>query len=209
MRNLRTIAHRIGSIFRLPNQVSSRGPSRFPLYDHTKCGRDAVNLRTYLFVPGVREYRLHRLPASPLPAARQLSRDGIAVFSMADLAGGEALFEELKANWSEAQASMAGDIEAWHKRQTSADEKKKDFMFPVDVPPSFSEPGWRLAVHPQILRHVNDYMHAHSRIYDLKYWINASDPKAAPKSSQLWHRDGDGTCLKLFIYLNDVGEQTG
>jgi hypothetical protein len=103
------------------------------------------------------------------------------------------------------------DIDQWLEqlRNPTDAEKVKDYLFRIVAPTSLRAACWRLAINPEILSVVNDYMHAYAKIQSMQYWINAPRPGHAPKASQLWHRDGDGTCIKLFVYIGDVGENSG
>ena len=113
----------------------------------------------------------------------------------------------MSAELSEEIDSHRDEIRAWSENPT--DSKKKPYLFKIEAQPSLSRPCWKTALHPEILALVNGYMHAHSTIQDMQYWINAARPGAEPEASQLWHRDGDGTCIKLFVYLSDVTDRSG
>jgi hypothetical protein len=86
----------------------------------------------------------------------------------------------------------------------------KDFLeklMPSDV--DLGSPYAALALQPRVLALANAYIGMRSYLRALDVWRNK--PTAAPpKLSQLWHRDYDDyVCLKLFLYLSDVGPQSG
>ena len=74
-----------------------------------------------------------------------------------------------------------------------------------------SLPCWQLATHPDILSVVNAYLSSYCRIYFAEYWLSIPLPDRiqGPLPAQLWHRDGYGTVVKLFLYLNDVDIENG
>jgi len=66
-----------------------------------------------------------------------------------------------------------------------------------------------LALEPQVVALANAYLGMRSYLRALDVWLNVptDDP---PKLSQLWHRDYDDEInLKYFVYLTDVGEESG
>ena len=75
----------------------------------------------------------------------------------------------------------------------------------------FDNPFVRLMIHHKFLDIVNSYMNSCSKLiyFDLAKTsqITLGD---APKASQRWHRDpGFKKQIKIFIYLNDVNDNTG
>lgn len=58
---------------------------------------------------------------------------------------------------------------------------------------------------------AEDYLETVPKITNIDYWINFPvEQGAGARSSQKWHRDyEDQRVLKLFVYLSDVGDETG
>jgi hypothetical protein len=193
-----------------PKRIGAYGRSRFFFYDHTESGSKAVKPISWLFDKGIRDYLWSR-PLSSCALIDQvgaaLEKDGVTTVSVDHLEGGLDLLDALSAEMNAESLRLSNDIERW-KNNEQKDANEKPFLFEINTTP-LSRAAWSMALHPQILAIVNRYIHAHSRIWDLQYWINAPRQSCAPTASQLWHRDGDGTCIKVFVYLSDVKIDSG
>ena len=64
------------------------------------------------------------------------------------------------------------------------------------------------SISDQLIAIASSYFGLLPKIYYRKFWINCPSNKP-PSQSQLWHRDGDGSVLKVFVYLEDVTEENG
>ena len=70
-------------------------------------------------------------------------------------------------------------------------------------------PFIQIALQPRLLSLVNGYMGMWSYLQSVQVWLNFPTLGDA-RETQLWHRDDDDLMnVKVFIYLNDVDEQTG
>ena len=75
----------------------------------------------------------------------------------------------------------------------------------------FDNPFIKLLLNSRVLDVVNSYMKSCSKLiyFDLAE-TNLMDSGELPTASQRWHRDsGMKRLIKIFIYLNDVDEETG
>jgi hypothetical protein len=74
---------------------------------------------------------------------------------------------------------------------------------------TLDSPHVALALEPQVVALANAYLGMRSYLRALDVWRNVPTPDP-PKLSQLWHRDYDDAInLKLFVYLTDVGLESG
>lgn len=66
------------------------------------------------------------------------------------------------------------------------------------------------ALHPCILDLANSYLGLWSKLEYVDLWHTPASDAPSRVSSQRWHRDfNDRLLLKAFVYLNDVGENSG
>ncbi len=131
---------------------------------------------------------------------RDLQREGIATTTLKELFPEEDKLSVLQ-EFTEKQA---------RKRQ-SVNHKKK---FLVDYFEEIAElkmhnPFLQTALSPQILDVANSYMEMYSTL--VFFTLQKTLPSALPlRNSQNWHRDPqEKRIVKVFIYLNDVGEDAG
>lgn len=130
-----------------------------------------------------------------------LKEKGIAVSSLEELFPGQNLLAELRKHADsligQAKQREKGKtylIDLWQKTKT------------VDL----ANPFVKVALSPKVVGIANGYMGMLSKFF--MYNLNLVIPVggANPISSQRWHRDPEDKKLcKIFIYLNDVDEETG
>jgi hypothetical protein len=108
------------------------------------------------------------------------------------------------------RATLDALVEKATHPETIASSQAKDFLqklMPTDL--TLDSPYVRLALEPRIVALANAYLGMHSYLRALDVWRNLPTDEP-PKLSQLWHRDYDDVInLKLFVYLSDVGLQSG
>lgn len=79
----------------------------------------------------------------------------------------------------------------------------------VTSPFEAKSPFVQLAIQPQLLSLVNQYLGMRGYLRWIDVWYDYPTPDAA-SDTQLWHRDFDDLLnVKVFIYLNDVGKESG
>jgi hypothetical protein len=130
-----------------------------------------------------------------------LKRDGIAVVHIDELFPSRDLLAELQ-TYTEKLSNSAGP------------KTRKTFLkYLWDAYPVFDwqNPFLKLALEKNILDVVNSYLDMFSKFY--YFTLNITMPvgrDAKAVQSQVWHCDPeDKKMCKIFIYLNDVGEDTG
>lgn len=98
------------------------------------------------------------------------------------------------------------------QEQGSNSELSKDYMIhliPLRAPIEADSPFLKLALDPKLLEIVSSYFGMWPKLHQVGAWLNFPTPQEA-HHSQLWHRDEeDHKFLKMFIYLEDVGEKNG
>jgi len=127
---------------------------------------------------------------------RELKERGIAVREFGDVFRDGAAFELLR--------------ELAHAAEGATRSDNKDFLerlMPTKL--SLDSPYLALALEPQVVALANAYLGMRSYLRAVDVWRNVPTPDP-PKLSQLWHRDYDDAInLKLFVYLTDVGPDSG
>jgi hypothetical protein len=94
----------------------------------------------------------------------------------------------------------------------SATAGKKDFLinlvrYDKGVPPD--DPLLKVALDERLLEIVASYFGLWPTLHAMAAWLNYPTDEP-PAVSQLWHRDPeDLQIIKVFIYLSDVGDQSG
>lgn len=155
------------------------------------------------------------LAAAEAKIARALRRDGIAIAHANDLFPA-AIFRELGA-WTNARRSLpkvAAQIQA-HREGRGGELPGKKGRFLVDLwggrhELDFSHPFIRFSLSNPVLGVVNAYLGMVSKFRE--FFLEVTVPLGAgqPFASQRWHQDPDDRKLiKVFLYLNDVGESAG
>lgn len=131
-----------------------------------------------------------------------LKRNGIAFICLEDLFPGQSMLPKLQ----EYTQSLYGQA----RQRTKA---KGYLMDLLDKRPvlDFKNPFVSLMANPGILNIVNGYMEMWSKFFFMNLNITTPMPAGSEAvSSQLWHRDPeDRKMCKIFIYLNDVDENSG
>jgi hypothetical protein len=202
------------SFFSRPNRIPQDGPSKFFFYDHTAFGKNSINLISSIVEPGIRSHL--SLPISAVNEKEanlilsDLQRNGIATFPLSQIADGDKILADLSAEWDALEVKNKNKIDETKKKTVAKDQKgEKPYIYSMSARRSIGAPHWRLALHPDILYLVNSYMSAYSKIFGMQYILNFPMRDKTAIRSQIWHRDGDGTVLKLFVYLNDVSGGNG
>ena len=92
------------------------------------------------------------------------------------------------------------------------DSQGKDYLIhllPEEMAHDENSPFLRFALDPKLLQIVSTYFGLVPQIHHIGSWLNFPTPEEA-KMSQLWHRDPeDLKLLKVFVYLEPVGEKNG
>lgn len=194
------------------------GITRYYFYNHTKSGRDAINLFSRFADPGIRKHL--QQPLSIRNQAIQdifkdLKKNGISLFHINTIANGGKILRSVYREIEDRQTLEHERIAKWQDSYTdrlaSVAVAKRSFRYDFKLEPNLSLPCWQLATHPDILSIVNAYLSSYCRIYFAEYWLSIPlpDQVPGPLPSQQWHRDGYGTVVKLFLYLNDVDIENG
>ena len=93
-----------------------------------------------------------------------------------------------------------------------ASDYKKSYLvhlLPWDHEHPIDSPLMRLALDPKLLETISLYLGLWPRLHAIGAWLNFPMEGEATEA-QLWHRDPeDLRLIKVFIYLNDVGEESG
>ncbi len=135
---------------------------------------------------------------------RTLHQDGIAISSLEELFPKENLLAQLQAIVKE-------------QEDGSNTGRKKEFLNYVwgekNVSIDLTSPFFQIPLHPTILGVANEYLGVFSKfVFSSLNITNPVEEGAETKGSQRWHRDpssGDIRICKMFIYLNDVDEDSG
>lgn len=130
-----------------------------------------------------------------------LKKNGIATCSLLELFPKDNLFERLRSYTN----SLAGYTERRIYGKT----------FLADLWPSypvldFKNPFVRFILDRKVLNIVNAYMGMCSKFFMFTLSVAVPVGQTAPQGSQNWHRDPEDRKLcKVFLYLNDVDENSG
>lgn len=176
------------------------------------------NLVYYLWryvANGVRTCRAAIAPSSYTDAcevARTLARDGIAVGPSDRFLTDESrrLLDEATSQLRDVSRSEA--VQSIINGTADDASRQKDFLIHLasfdDGLPADST-LLKLALDPKLLEIVSGYLGLWPCLHSVGAWLNY--PTAEPAAlSQLWHRDPEDLKLvKAFIYISDVGEQSG
>ena len=110
------------------------------------------------------------------------------------------------------KTSESGRVRAVVEGAASSTSSKKDFLvnlvkYDKGVPPD--DPLLKVALDQRLLEIVSAYFGLWPTLHAMASWLNYPTDEP-PSVSQLWHRDPeDLQIIKVFIYLSDVGEQSG
>lgn len=203
---LKRIIKKIKTVW--PNLVYlKRGKSVKPLYSFL---RPYYIFRHYLpfwrNVLNRKGKKLYQNAKSPMDALQQrlvgdLRKDGIAVTHLDDLFPGQNVLQKLQ---TYSQSLMAGGQKREKGKIYITDLMEK--MSTVDL----GNPFIQLALSPKVVAIANGYMGMYSKFFMQSLILVEPVGDAAPISSQRWHRDPEDKAIcKVFVYLNDVDEETG
>lgn len=150
------------------------------------------------------------LPPEGARVLADLRRDGLARTSVDALGFRAGIWEELQSAIAAEESRQAAQIE--EARQAPEREGHKSYLIellgrsPVLDPESVFV---RIALDPAVLDIATSYFGMYVRLWQFNVWHNVPT-RAAPRNSQLWHRDPeDRQILRIFIYLDDVGPGSG
>ena len=127
--------------------------------------------------------------------------DGVAVSHLDDLFPGQNLLPLLQ-TYTQERAVLA-----------EVKSGKQFLRYLWDSVPEFDidNPFLKIALDKKVFDIINSYLEVWSKFYF--FTLNITDPVALgtkPMQSQRWHRDSEDKRIpKMFIYLNDVDEETG
>ena len=206
------------SFFFPPARISQVGASRFYFYNHAASGRESINRLSLMTEPAIRNHAKLPIRCDNKLADKilnQLCQDGVAIFPIDQISDGSKIFERLNSEWATNENMVKDQVREWRRslseESDSANAKygAKEYIFSFAPRASYGSPHWQLALHPDVLYIINSYMYAYAKIYHIDYLLNIPTQDLAAKKSQVWHRDGDGTVLKLFVYLSDVSAKHG
>lgn len=150
------------------------------------------------------------LPPEGARVLADLRRDGLARTSVDALGFRAGIWEELQSAVAAEESRQAAQIE--EARRAPEREGHKSYLIellgrsPVLDPESVFV---RMALDPAVLDIATSYFGMYVRLWQFNVWHNVPT-RAAPRNSQLWHRDPeDRQILRIFIYLDDVGPGSG
>jgi hypothetical protein len=143
--------------------------------------------------------------------AHRLAKDGIV------MAPSEQFLSASGQRWLAAAAaeivntSKSTETEALISDVDGTERKKKFLVHLVSYPSGIpaDDPLMGVALDPKLLEIVASYLGMWPSLYSIGAWLNF--PTDAPAElSQVWHRDPEDLKLvKAFIYLSDVGDESG
>lgn len=129
-----------------------------------------------------------------------LKRDGIATTSLRELFTDRDLLSELQA--------FAESLE-----ENAATRTKKQFLqsyWDVKINVDLANPFLKLALNDKLVDLANAYMEMWTKLNYITLMKTVVMPESGPVQSQRWHRDPEEKRqCKVFVYLNDVDEDTG
>ncbi len=129
-----------------------------------------------------------------------VSSDGIAITHLDELFPNENMLEKLQAY----EQSLRSDLKQ--------NNRKPYVHYYWDLTPEldFNNPFLNVAIDERVLGIANAYTELYTRLIYFRLEQTRPVGDAAPSYSQNWHRDpNEGRYLKMFIYLNDVDENSG
>jgi hypothetical protein len=142
--------------------------------------------------------------------AQKLTQDGIVFGPSENFLTTEGVGALAETADSILEISRSGKVQATIAK--GASDYKKSYLvnlLPRDHEHSLDSPLVRLALDPKLLETVSLYLGLWPRLHAIGAWLNFPTEGDATEA-QLWHRDPeDLRLIKVFIYLNDVGEESG
>lgn len=136
----------------------------------------------------------------------KLNTDGIAWISATDLAGkNQQLLTDLEVDYNqwisenEHQEHQSGGKDYEHKKHPK-----------LNTLLAGNNPLLQLALSDEVLSIAKSYFNDNLKLFLANYWHTVISAKKTREASQNWHRDPeDKRILKIFLYLNDIGEENG
>ena len=143
---------------------------------------------------------------------RELREQGIVTGTTARFLTDAGLAALREASRTILKTSESDRVRAVVEGAASSTSSKKDFLvnlvkYDKGVPPD--DPLLQVALDQRLLEIVASYFGLWPTLHSVAAWLNYPTDEP-PAVSQLWHRDPeDLQIIKVFIYLSDVGEQSG
>jgi hypothetical protein len=142
--------------------------------------------------------------------AEQLVKNGIAFGPSQNFLTDEGVRALAETAESILEISRSDQVQNTIAKGTS--DYKKSYLvnlLPWDHEHDVDGPVMRLALDPKLLETVSLYLGLWPRLHAIGAWLNFPTEGDATEA-QLWHRDPeDVRLIKVFIYLNDVGDESG
>lgn len=155
-----------------------------------------------------------RIGSESSRVAADLDRDGVAVTSIEALLGSDECLDELRAAVEQREELDAGIIERARAAALQPGRVgEKTYIHHLLGDPAPADPSSiyaRLALNSQVRGVANAYYGMRTQVRGYNVLRNFA-AEAAPRESQLWHRDEreDHLILKVFVYLSEVDEGAG
>ncbi len=131
----------------------------------------------------------------------ELKKNGIASCTLPELFPNSNLLEELRAYTH----VLAGSVARRQQGKTFLAD-----LWPKRPVLDFKNPFLGFILNAKVLDVVNAYMGMYSKFFMSTLSVALPVGQAAPQGSQNWHRDPEDRKLcKVFLYLNDVDENSG
>ena len=152
----------------------------------------------------VRRYRKHPSVLAPVPArvAGELAVAGVALTTVAEIVGDQAVFADLVGYTRQLRAAGVARPDAAKPYLTE--------LLGAEPELDPANPLLRFALHPQVRGVAERYAAMRLKVQDINIWVNEPGVGAA-QQSQRWHRDlpEDYDIVKCFVYLQDVPPGAG
>ena len=145
----------------------------------------------------------------------RLREDGYATLPLSDLIAETTVWSELESDAAQFVAETEGELareeaggESSLRRRAGKEFLVRKYAWGVQL--GLDDPWLRLGANPRLLDIANAYVGMWSKLEYVDVWYTPPAAVEARRSSQRWHRDfNDRHLLKAFVYLVDVGEDTG
>ena len=141
-----------------------------------------------------------------------LRSDGIGVTRFPDLFG-EELWDEVRKDIAPFVREQEQELRELGPRPMKKDEfiQRRYLRMKPKVRFGLDNPWFRLGLSSTMLGIVNSYRGQYTRLHYVDNWFTVPYSAAEQRiASQLWHRDPEEDhVVKVFLYLSDVGEDSG
>jgi hypothetical protein len=140
-----------------------------------------------------------------------LRENGIVVENAAAFLSPSGMEALEKATAEVGEIAESGEVQDVVRSQRNAANNKKYLvhLVPISRVHTPESAFLKIGLDPRLLEIVGDYLGVWPRLISIGSWLNFPTPTEA-QMSQLWHRDPeDYKMLKVFIYLEPVGEKNG